>query len=70
MATAQADDVALSVQYGGKKLPLHVKRKDTIREVVKKATTQLQEPEDKKYMLLYKGSAVAEELKVEVSNAV
>ena len=70
MATAQMDDVALSVQYGRKKLPLHVKRKDTIREVVKKAATQLQEPEDKKYMLLYKGSAVAEELKVGVSTAV
>ena len=70
MATRQADDVALSVLCGRKKLPLHVKRKDTIAYVVKKAAAELKEPEDKKYMLLYKGSAVSEDLKVGVSTLV
>lgn len=64
MATAQVDDVALSVRVGRQKLSLYVKRKDTIGYVVKKATAQLKEPEEKKYMLLYKGSVVSEELKV------
>ena len=68
MATAQVDDVALSVRVGRQKLSLYVKRKDTIGYVVKKATAQLKEPEEKKYMLLYKGSVVSEELKVGVSN--
>ena len=69
MATAQVDEVALSVMYGQQRLALRVKRKDTVADVVKQAAAQLKEPEDKKYMLLYKGSAVSGELKVGVSNA-
>lgn len=70
MAAAPVDDVMLSVQFGTRKLPLYVHREDTISYVVKKAVTQLKEPGDKKWTLVYKGSAVSEDLKVGVSSTV
>ena len=61
-----SDDVLLSVCFGQKKMPISVKRKDKVKNVVVKLAAALNESEDG-LGLLYRGTMLPGESTVGVS---